>query len=246
MNYFAKPNLPNKRSERVIVDFRISDESVRTLKSLGTEIIKSFEVDTVMDEVCGHCDIQIHHLGGNGFICAPETYEYYKSVLPNADIIKGSKSLNEKYPDDVWYNAAAFGDFLICNTACTALEILSEYRSLNRKILNVKQGYAKCSICVVSDRAIITSDKGIYKTANQNEIDALLIESGFIELYGKMDGFIGGASGLIAQNILAVNGNIKTHKNCEDIIAFCKNYGVNVVSLNSGNIVDIGSIIPIF
>lgn len=246
MNYFLNPNLPNKRSKGVIVDFRMSDESVLTLKSLGIEAIKSVKIDNVIDEVCGHCDVQIHHLGANRFICAPKAYEHYKAVLPNADVIKGSKCLTEKYPGDVWYNAAAFGDYLICNTACTALEILSEYRSLNRKILNVKQGYAKCSICVVSNRAIITSDKGIYKIANQNEIDALLIEPGFIELYGGMDGFIGGASGLIAPNTLAVNGNIKTHKNCEDIVAFCKNHSVDVVSLNNGNIVDIGSVIPIF
>ena len=43
------------------------------------------------------------------------------------------------------------------------------------EIINVKQGYAKCSICVVSDNAIITADKGIAKAAIQNRIDVLEI-----------------------------------------------------------------------
>lgn len=247
MDYFEKANLPNKRSEGIIVDFRMSNTSEEALKAIGVnKVFKTLKISSVMPAICGHGDIQIHHLGNNKFICAPEAFAYYKSILPNSEIIKGSKTLNEKYPGDVWYNAAVFGDYLVCNTACTAQEILSEYLSLNKKILNVKQGYAKCSICVVSANAIITSDKGIYKTASENKIDVLLIEPGYIELCGNMEGFIGGASGLIAPDILAVNGNIKTHKNHKEIIAFCKNHGVEVISLNNGNIVDVGSIIPIF
>ncbi len=245
MNYFENANLPNKRSKGVLADYRISEESESFLKSLNITVYKSAKLTSVGKAVCGHTDIQIHHLGKNRFVCAPECYNHYKSILPDADIIKGSKPLSEKYPADIPYNAATFGDFLICSAACTAIEILSEYLSLNRKILNVKQGYAKCSICPINSNAIITADKGIYKTATANGIDVLLIEPGCIELYG-MEGFIGGASGLIAPDMLAVNGNIKTHKNCNEIISFCKKYGVEVVSLNQGKIVDIGSIIPLF
>ena len=245
MTYFEIPNIPNKRSIGVLTDYRISKDSVNSLQAMGIEVLKTAKLNTVGNNICGHTDVQIHHFGKGRFVCAPEAYDYYKSILPYAEIIKGSKRLSEKYPADVPYNAAAFGEYLICSTACTAIEILSEYLSLNRKILNVKQGYAKCSICVVSSNAIITSDKGIYKIAKSNGIDVLLIEPGYIELYG-MSGFIGGASGLIAPDMLAVNGNIKTHVSCDDIISFCKNYGVDVVSLNNGNIVDIGSIIPLF
>jgi 2-hydroxy-3-keto-5-methylthiopentenyl-1-phosphate phosphatase len=45
--------------------------------------------------------------------------------------------------------------------------------------------------------------------------------------------------------MLAVNGNIKLHPDFEKIIEFCKKYDVEVVSLNNGEIVDVGSIIPV-
>lgn len=246
MNYFTSFNPLKHLFGGLIVDFRTSVESVHTLKSFGIKVFKSTKLNSVSEAVCGHTDIQIHNLGNNRLLCAPEVYDYYKSMLPCVDLIKGSQKLTTKYPGDILYNAAAFGDYLICNTAYTAKEILSEYVSLKKKILNVKQGYAKCSICIIDSNAIITSDMGIHKTAIKNDIDSLLIEPGFIELYEGMNGFIGGASGLIAPNILAINGNIKTHKNCNDIIAFCKNRHVDVVSLNNDNIVDIGSIIPVF
>ena len=57
-----------------------------------------------------------------------------------------------------------------------------------------------------------------------------------------MQGFIGGASGLINKTTLCFNGDLKTHPDCNNIIDFCKNVGVDTISLNKGNLVDIGTI----
>ena len=246
MIYFKKPNTPNKCSGGVIVDYRIGEESINELNRLGIKALKSCQIPSLYDAVCGHPDMQIHHFGGNRFVCAPEAFEHYTKLLPDADIIKGSKPLTAAYPDDICYNAAAFGNYLICNTVSTTIEISSEYQRRGQTILNVKQGYSKCSICVVNDNAIITADEGIYKTALENKIDVLKISEGFISLKNMSYGFIGGATGLIAHDALAVNGDIKTHINSADIISFCKNHGVEVVSLKKGEIEDIGSILPIF
>ena len=59
-------------------------------------------------------------------------------------------------------------------------------------------------------------------------------------------GFIGGATGLIAPDMLAVNGDLKTHPDYNNIVDFCKNYHVDIISLKNGSIYDIGSILPIF
>ena len=75
-----------------------------------------------------------------------------------------------------------------------------------------------------------------------NYIKNILKKKGFIELY-NMEGFIGGASGLIDNKTLCFNGNIKTHPDAENIKSFCKNAGVDVISLNNGNLKDIGSIL---
>lgn len=246
MIYFEKPSTPNKCSGGAIVDYRTDKESIKELNKLGVKVFKSCFIPSLYDAVCGHPDMQIHHLGGNRFVCAPEAFEHYTKLLPEADIIKGSKALIAAYPGDICYNAAAFGNYLICNAVSTTIEISSEYQRRGQTILNVKQGYAKCSICIVNDNAIITADEGIYKTALENKIDALKICEGFITLKNMSYGFIGGATGLIAHDALAVNGDIKTHKDSANIISFCKNYGVEVVSLKKGEIEDIGSILPIF
>jgi hypothetical protein len=115
-----------------------------------------------------------------------------------------------------------------------------------RKILNVKQGYSKCSIAVIGTDAAITSDTGIYNTLIANGIDVLKIDSGSIRLDGVSYGFIGGVSGLIAPDVLAVNGNIEAHPESEKIKEFCNKHGVSILSLNNEELYDIGSILPIF
>ena len=83
-------------------------------------------------------------------------------------LIKGQNNIDSKYPYDVWYNATALKDYVICNKAYTDKTILDSH---NKEIINVKQGYSKCNICIVDNNAIITSDNGIAKTVAQKGID---------------------------------------------------------------------------
>ncbi len=235
-------SISNICSNRVLVDYRTSEETISELKRLNIIVYKTTPVKTLYDEVNGHSDIQIHFVN-NKAICAPETFQYYKSLdLSGIDLIKGSKELKNKYPDDIGYNACSLGKYLVCRPLCTAIEILSEYHYLKKEILSARQGYAKCSICVVNDNSAITADNGMYKLLKSKDLNVLKIQEGFIELY-NMKGFIGGASGLIKDNLLAFNGNLKTHPDYENIISFCKNVGISVISLNNGNLTDIGSIL---
>ena len=234
--------LPNICFDRALVDYRTDKVSIAELEKLGVNVYKSTPTKSLYNEVMGHPDMQIHFIN-NKAICAPEVYDYYKSLnLADVELICGSKELKSKYPDDVGYNVCNIGEYVILRPLSVAIEIFSEYHYLKKKILKSKQGYAKCSICVVNDNSAITADKGIYKLLKENNLNVLKIEEGHIEL-NNMKGFIGGASGLINKNTLCFNGDLKTHPDCENIISFCKNVGVDTVSLNSGNLVDIGSIL---
>lgn len=230
-----------------IVDCRADDKTVYSLENIGITVIPTIKIPKLYDAITTHTDMQLHYFGADKFLCAPEAYEHYKKLLPcGFELIKGSKYLKEKYPGDIAYNAAALKDFVICNLAHTTTEILSEYKSMSKEILNVKQGYSKCSICIVNGNSIITSDRGIAKTAEQNKLDVLLIDAGYVKLEGMNYGFIGGATGLIKENVLAVNGDINTHPNSEEIKHFCKKHGVELFLLKGGILVDIGSIISNF
>ena len=237
-----KKYTPNIRSNRVLFDYRTSEETISELARLQVDVYKTTPVQSLYNEVNGHSDMQIHFVN-NKAICAPETFNYYKSLnLSAVELVCGSKTLKAKYPDDIPYNVCNLGKYLICRPLCTAIEILSEYHYLKTEILSTRQGYAKCSICVVNDNSAITADEGIYKLLKSKDLNVLKIQEGFIELY-NMKGFIGGASGLIKDNLLAFNGNLKTHPDYENIISFCANVGVSTISLNNGNLTDIGSIL---
>ncbi len=107
--------------------------------------------------------------------------------------------------------------------------------------IHVKQGYAKCNICPVTERAFITSDKGIATVCAKFGFDVLLIESGFIQLEGFDTGFIGGASFKISQSEMAFTGSLNLHPSKAQIEAFLNRYGVKPIYLTEQEIFDIGS-----
>ena len=242
MDTNTKYPITNICSNRVLVDYRTSEESVQELIKLGIDVYKSTRVESLYEEVAGHPDMQIHFINKKA-ICAPEVFQYYKSLdLTDIELVCGSKPLKPTYPDDVAYNVCNIGKYVILRPLSVTIEILEEYHYLKKEILKSKQGYAKCSICVVNDKSAITSDEGVYKLLKENNLNVLKITEGYIEL-NKMKGFIGGASGLINNDTLVFNGDLKMNPDYENIISFCKNVGVDAVSLNKGNLVDIGSIL---
>jgi len=234
--------------ERIaIVDCRADDKSVYRLENYGLRVIPTIKIDTLYDAIATHADIQIHYLGENKFVCAPEAFDYYRNQLSDEfTLIKGSLSLKSQYPHDIGYNVATLDKFAICNSRYTAIEILSEYKRMSKEILNAKQGYSKCSICVVNGNAIITADTGIAKSADEHNIDVLRINPGHIELRNMNYGFIGGATGLINKDVLAVNGSLETHPDADAITQFCKKHNVELYPLKDGILTDIGTIIVNF
>lgn len=242
MTYVQMPNVPLKKVGTVIVDYRICQESVETLKKMGIDVMYSTPVKAFYKSVNGHPDMQIHHLGDNRFVCIKEVYDYYKERLPkSASLICCAENIGGKYPYDVLCNAAALGGAVVCNAKYSAAEIISQYE----RVINVKQGYAKCSVAIISENAAITADSSIANAMTANGIDVLRINEGEIALDGMSYGFIGGACGLISNDILAVNGNIGRHSSYAEIKEFCEKYGVRIAELNDKPLYDIGSVIPI-
>lgn len=243
MNDFIKiPNLPSKKITSVLVDFRTNINSIKKLNSLGIRVYTTKRHPELYEAVSGHPDMTIHHLGGNKFVVAPD-FQDVLSEIPNIEIIVGKSELNSLYPYDIAYNAARVGNFLIHNFKYTDKLILENTEELIK--IDVKQGYSKCSVCIVCENAIITSDIGIAKKCDNFGIDVLHVDDSDIVLRGVSHGFIGGSCGLISHNTLAINGNLKYHKNYEEILDFCNKYKVEILELHNGLIKDIGSLICI-
>ncbi len=243
--YLKIPNIPTDKVTDVIVDYRISKISEETLIKMGINVIKTVKLNNLYPAVDGHPDMQIHHLGDDIFVCEKTLLPYYQKVLPDAKIIPGSIELSNSYPYDIAYNASRVGNFLFHNLKFTDSQILEYYKTKGVKLIDVKQGYTKCSVCIINENTIITSDIKIAEIAEKNGLNALFYDNKQILLKGLDCGFIGGICGLIDKNILAVNGDIKKLDNHERLLYFCQNHQITIKPLNNLMPEDIGSILPV-
>ncbi len=239
--------IPSKKISFALIDSRASKNIVQSLNKLNIKIIKTIKCNETYDAISYHPDICVIKLNNNDILVAPNVYDYYKENLTplGFNVIKGNLSIENKYPHNVQYNVAILGNKVIHNFKYTD-NILLDYINKNRMTkINVNQGYCKCSICIVDENSIITSDEGIYNEVIKHNIDCLLIEKGHIDLFELNYGFIGGCTGLISNDTLAFFGDIEKHPNFNDIQNFVSERNKKILCLSKENLTDLGSLIPL-
>ncbi|MBQ4160726.1 MAG: hypothetical protein IJD83_07325 [Clostridia bacterium] len=245
MEYLKLPNLPDKKVNKIIIAQDCPDEIIKSLYNYGVELIKSARLNKIDDATSTHPDMSILHMGENRFFCANSAFDYYQQMLGNVDIQPLSKEISSPYPLDAGLNAAILGKNVFLCAKSINEQIFEEVEHLQFRVIQVKQGYAKCNLVPVSENALITEDASIYHAAIHNGLDALKIHPGNISLNGYPHGFIGGACGKLDKNTLAITGKLSYLPEAESIIAFCKNHGVELLELGNLRPCDIGSILPI-
>jgi hypothetical protein len=160
--------------------------------------------------------------------------------------VSGERCPSLEYPCDVPYNAAIVGKKAFLNTKYADARLLEWLERTGISISHVNQGYAKCSTLIVNSEAIVTSDSGIFHASRAQNIDALLVPPQKKILIEGFDyGFIGGATGLLSDSELAVAGGFDNLDDSGIIGKFLGKYGVSPVSLSLGNVLDLGSLIPL-
>lgn len=247
MKFVEESFITNEKLSLAIVDKRITIDMESKLKDYDINIIKTPSCNDTYDAIKYHPDISVCKLNFNNIVVAPNVYDYYNEVLSkyNFNVIKGNSTISKKYPNNIQYNIAILGNYAIHNFKYTDDIILEYLDKFNIKKINVKQGYCKCSICIVDENSIITSDKGIHKEVIKYGIDSLLIEKGYIDLFDLDYGFIGGCSGLISKNTLSFFGDIKKHPDYSRILEFVNNKNKKIISLSNEKLLDLGSLIPL-
>lgn len=242
--FIEKPNLPKFAVSELIISGRykfVIDE----LKRLGISVIETDELSEVYGVEKYHTDISTIHLCNDNLLVAKNnTVLADKLSFLGYNVSLSKKIISGKYPSCTALNAVLLGNKMICRESSIDDKLIEYCKKNSIKIISVKQGYARCSTAVVAENAVITSDNGIYKACIENSIDALKIESGYIEIEDYDYGFIGGSCGKLSDDILAFCGDVKVHKNYDDIKAFALNYGINLISLSNKRLFDIGGFIP--
>lgn len=238
------PNLPNE-NVKIVVMSTIDREICSKIQELGINIIPTEKVTKLLSFEQTHGDIQfLHYDKDTVYICREcvklkeSLSEYFKNINTL------DYDLNKKYPYNVPLNCVILDNKMICNTKTIDKNILNKAYEKDLQIINVNQGYTKCSTAIVSNDAIITSDNSIYNSCSKY-IDVLKISEGHIKLKGTNYGFIGGCSFKYNYKDLMFTGNIQKHPDYNNIKSFCLNHNVDIHSLTSGELIDLGSVIPI-
>ncbi len=212
----------------------------------GVKTICPPNISSLTPPLSFHADLGICHLGENTVICPPCTISYYKEILTPLGfyVISGESPVLSTYPFDCAYNVAILYDKVILNSETCDKILLFELKKRHYKIIDVKQGYSKCTTAIISKNAVITEDAGIFKACEKEGINALLTEPG-VNLSGFKNGFLGGASGLIGNGQFFINGNLEKLKDFKKIENFLSLHGVTPIYNNDSVPDDIGSVIPV-
>jgi hypothetical protein len=243
--FIDKANLPQNKIMHCVIS-EDANNAIEFLNKIGVNTLKTKKSLKLDDEISGHSDLLFNYCGKNYAVIAPNQADLKNIVKELGCRVEVAEfEPFSPYPDDILLNTTIINNNMICKKASTSKFLIEFAEENNINIIDSRQGYSKCSICIVNENAIITEDNGIIALLKNSQIDILKIEGGFIKLSDRHTGFLGGASGKIGKNKIFFNGNLEEHPSYKSIINFLDLYNVEPVYDKSYKLTDIGSIIPI-
>ena len=244
--FVETPNLPQSPVKAVIVGEKYSILS-EPLANLGITPIYVPNSQILSEYENSHADMLVCHLKGRELALCGEIYDSFVSKYTDFGFlfVQGSAHTGNEYPSDVSYNLLVFGNRYIGRGDVADSELVKHLNRHGFEECRVRQGYAKCSVCIVTESAVITADSGIATALAATGTEVLKISAGGIDLPGCNYGFIGGASGKISKHKLAFTGRLDNHPDIEQILRFLEIHGVEPVWLTDLPCFDVGSILPV-
>lgn len=246
-NFVRDANLPHK-AKKLVIGVRYSDLLDKPLKELGIETLYC-PINPYIDErISSHVDLSMLHAGGDTLFLAPNlAHSNFSETLMSAGFktIFPDVKMTEDYPNDSFFNLCLLKNHFFYSPRASNDGIVDFLTSRSFKPIAVKQGYCRCSVCIVDDNSIITSDSGIHSRALENGIDCLLISPGYISLDGFDYGFIGGASFKISDETICFTGTFDAHPDKFRILNFLSKKNIKPLFLTDKPLFDIGSAVPL-
>lgn len=194
------------------------------------EIRKLPPCDDLAGPVSKHADMLTGVLDGR-LIVTRSYYEKNAALFSDCDPLITDERHGGKYPADILLNFIDTKNAVIgYKKAITKL--------INKPVINVKQGYTRCSTLICRDFAV-SADKGILSALSSLGYDTLQISPGHIVLPGYDFGFIGGAS-FADGDTVNFFGSLSYHPDGEKIRAFIEKRGVNMIELSDDPLTDYG------
>lgn len=212
------------------------------LKKLGYTVIFSDDIKVFAEPERKHTDMQILKIDNTVFLLRECNCLCDKLAID--DVILCDKSVGEKYPRNILLNFLYLNNVLYGKVSAIDPNLKKFCLDNGIKIVNVNQGYTRCSTLVISENAVITADTSIEKVLIENGVEVLKIAEGNIVLDGYNYGFIGGASGII-DDVIVFFGDVTRHHDFYKIQSFClkHNKKIQILAKETMPLTDIGGIV---
>lgn len=208
------------------------------LKPLVQEILWLPDNPSLDGRLAGHTDLSVFRPDTTHIIVGERLHPHFVKLLTNRGVsVISSGKQGPVYPADAGLCVCYTGKYTLFN--CKTVDAVAE-KYLSGTLIQVPQGYTKCSVCAVSSDAIITSDDVTAQRASDAGMDVLKIRPGYIALPGYGHGFIGGAAFKTDEQTMAFTGTLDHHPDKPFILAFLAKHGVQAVFLTAEPIFDIG------
>lgn len=211
----------------------VTDAQKETLKRENIPYSVLPDNPCLLPPLAAHPDMSAIRVGKKVFACGMAA-----KVLGCTDT---GETLSPVYPGDVLFNGFVLGNKLFCNKNAFSKAVQEYALENSMEIVDVRQGYAKCSTLVLGAGQIITADRGIAKAA-EPFCNVLLIREGGIALAPYAYGFIGGASFVLGNKVYFF-GNLDTHADAASIRTCLAKNGYTAVSLSDEALSDCGGAI---
>ncbi len=148
------------------------------------------------------------------------------------------------YPQETAFNALIMNGCIFCRTDSASPRLMGAAKAAGLKPVAVKQGYAACSVCRVTEKAAITADRGMADALRREGVETLLISPGHILLPGYDTGFIGGASCLAGGRVVFF-GDVTAHPDWEEMRLFIHRHGAEYKYFGGIPLTDLGGAVSV-
>ena len=238
--------------EYILIDPRMRNVEKNTLKYLGYELVPIQKSNNVYPEISSHVDIFTTKIGDT-LVVEKSQFEDLTFMLKKSEynIVRGKEQIEMHYPDDIKYNVAIIGNYAVHNFKYTDKKVLKLLQEGGYELIDVEQGYTNCSIAVIDDTSVITTDKKIAERLRANNLSVLLLDyTPDIKLldehgrYSSMQGFIGGAIGKVDNNII-IFGDLEKIDRDGKIRNFITERHLQIIEFNGLDVIDYGGILEV-
>lgn len=228
--------------KKILINENAGDECLRSLEQYGYMPVALPPFDKLSAPIASHADMLIYALTSGELLTYRGYYETNKAMFDGLGrrISVTDDPVSPEYPDDIPLNALRLGGDVYCGIASAAQMIKSDAA----RLINVRQGYARCSVCAPNEHFIITADPSIAAAAGRNGVEVLLIEAGHIKLKGCGYGFIGGASAIIGSSVCFF-GDLYSHPEGGKIACELEKHGYDILCLSREMMTDYGGAVVI-